>query len=101
MKKIMEFSKRLAIIMAILMMAIFTTNCKKDNTTNPSDGTKEVYFTVNSVSQNHLKSTNSDTIICSDKTADYVKYKLDGGSFKVIAVNPTSKPTTSSIKLPI
>ncbi len=93
--------KRLVIIMAILMVAIFTTNCKKD-TTNPSDGnTYELKFNINSISQNGgYKSTTSDTILCSPLTADYVMYKLNSEPLTRIDVfyDQSGVPFTNSIK---
>jgi len=88
-------------MLAIIIVAFATTNCTKDST-DPITGTADVSFNVNSVTQSGLKSTATDTIICTTLSSDYVKYKLDNGNFKAISVFYVGGiPWTNSIKLPI
>lgn len=90
------------IVMAIaIFLSLSTISCKKDNGTAPQS---DVSFSVNSVLNQGLKSssaTANDTIICSDKTPDYIKVKIDALGFKVITVFPSAnnKYFSNSIKL--
>lgn len=93
----MKLLKQNVIMLAIFMMALFTTSCKKDQPSNPSDGTYDVSFNINSVTQK-LKSTLD--INCSTLKADYVTYKIDGGNFITIPVFYVGDiPYTNTIKL--
>lgn len=93
MKKTMT---KILLLFSIVIIGLFTTNCKKDEPIKQT----EVSFDINSVMQNGLKSTNSDTIICSQLTSDYVMYKIDNGPLTRIDVfYVDNKPYTNSIKL--
>ena len=89
MKKII---KQMAIMMAILMIAFFTTNCKKDSS-NPSDGTKTdttgVYFNINPITQNGSYKSTLDVPPCSQLKATKVDITLLGGIY--------TTPTTISL----
>ena len=89
--------KKFIAMLAIIIVAFATTNCKKD-TPNPVVGTAEVSFNVNSVTQSGLKSTLD--INCSTLKADYATYKIDGGNFITIPIFYVGNvPYTNSIKL--
>lgn len=95
-----KFIKRSAIMIAIILMAVFTTNCKKDSSNKPVAGTYNLSFNINNVEPSLLKSTNSDTIICTNLLADYVMYKVDNGPLTKIGVFYVNNiPFTNSVKL--
>lgn len=90
----------MCLMLTIIMVALFTTNCKKDQTSNLSLGTLQ--FNINSVTQNHLKSLAIDSVVCNDSLkADHVVYKLDNGPFDTITVFYIGNvPYTNDINLP-
>ena len=92
--------KKTMIISSILLVIVIAfTACKKNVTPNPSNGTTEVQFNINSVTQTGLKS-NSDEIICSQEKATYVLYKIDGGDYQRVEVFYVGNvPWTNSIKM--
>ena len=94
----MKFLKQMTVMLAIVMIAFTSTSCKKDQPSNPPDGTYDVKFNINSVTQNSTKSLSD--INCSTLKADYVTYKIDGGNFITIPVFYVGNiPWTNSIKL--
>jgi len=95
--------------LSLFLISFILTQCKKD----PSVPLQDVSFNINSVNQSakttaavqsgelrNARSLETDTIICSSLAANYVKYKVDGGGFRVIPVFYVDGiPYTSSIKL--
>ena len=68
-------------MLAIILVAIVATNCKKDQKEQPNNlaETYDVSFNVNSIAQDGtLKSSLTDTIICDTLKADYVVIRLNG-----------------------
>ncbi len=95
--------KRVLTLVAIVLVALFTTHCKKSSESTVSN-MADVQFDVNSVTQNgNLKSTQTDSVICNNTlTPDYVRYKMDGGSWHVIPVFFVGNvPWTNTIKLAV
>ena len=93
--------KRFLALLAIIVLALFITNCRKSSDSGLSN-LADVQFSINSVTQNGgLKSTQVDSVVCNDTlTADYVKYKMDGGGWKTIPVFYVGNiPWTNTIKL--
>lgn len=89
---------------AFIVSIILFSNCQKNVDTIYQD----VSFSLNNVSQRTLKSssnfksTNSDTIVCSDLNASYVSYVINSEIPKTIPVfYINGLPYTSSIKLPV
>ena len=91
--------KKILTVLAIILVALITTNCKKDAV--PGSGTADVQFNINSVTQNGLKFDFPDDVICNETLLpDYVVYKLDDGPLKTIPVFFVGNvPYTNTIKL--
>lgn len=91
--------KKILTVLAIILVAMITTNCKKS--TDLGSGTADVQFNVNSITQGGLKYEFPDDVICNETLLpDYVVYKLDDGPLKTIPVFFVGNvPFTNTIKL--
>ena len=86
-------------LLILLSTILITIGCHKVDTTIASKPV-DVSFNINSIFNNGLKSTNSDTIICNQAKASYALYKIDGGPFLSIPIFYVNNvPYTNSIKL--
>jgi len=93
--------KKMCLMFAIIMVAFFTTNCKKDQSSTNSASLGTLQFKINSVTQNGLKSALTDSVVCNDTlTPAYAVFKLDNGPFDTIPISLIgSYYWTNTIKL--
>jgi hypothetical protein len=91
--------KKILTVLAIVLVALITTNCKK--APDLGSGTGDVQFNINSITQNGLKFDFPEDVICNTTLLpDYVMYKMDAGDWKTIPVFFVGNiPYTSTMKL--
>lgn len=86
-------------LLAIVLMIFIVPGCKKDQSSNSSLSTYDVSFNINNVTQPGSFKSTAD-INCSTLKANYVTYKMDGGSFVTVPVFYIGNvPYTNTIKL--
>jgi hypothetical protein len=94
MKRVLTFS----LFLLVLSLLPIMNSCGKDQ---PQDHLIDVSFNINSSpAERGIKLTPTESIVCSDLEADYVKVIIDGEEYILNVFYIGKMPYTNTIKLP-